>query len=167
MDLTPEQKQVNELAEEFLNNRAKLPFSERKPELGKMINCPVCNLRHRSAKICTPVYATSRTKTVVDDKGETVPAPMLADQTTRKGVYGAAAFRGRIKKHRNRWGLLVLERATKIYNKEMSFYPSIIVDAPDATEEEKKSNQEFRDKIGKQSLSRARNELRKEGNFPH
>ena len=152
---------LRQAATEFEKQRAGKSFSERYPELGKMINCYVCGLRHRAAKVCTPVYATSKTETVEAEDGSIVPAPMMASQLTRKGVYGAKQFaRQRILKHRNRWSLMVLDRATQYYRKEMSFYPSIVVDKEDATDEEKKSNQEFRDKIGKQALSRALNILR-------
>ena len=151
---------LRQAAAEFEKQHAGKSFSERYPELGKMINCYVCGLRHRAAKVCTPVYATSKTETVEAEDGSIVPAPMMASQLTRKGVYGAEHCKGRILKHRNRWGLMVLDRATQYYRKEMSFYPSIAADKEDATAEEKKSNQEFRDKIGKQALSRALNILR-------
>ena len=152
---------LEKMVQTYLDEREVKSFSARHPELGKMVNCYVCGLRHRAAKICTPVYVTSKTETVEAEDGSIVPAPMLASQLTRKGVYGAKQFaRQRILKHRNRWSLMVLDRATQYYRKEMSFYPSIVVDKEDATDEEKKSNQEFRDKIGKQALSRALNILR-------
>jgi hypothetical protein len=145
----------------FADEREIKSFSDRNPELGKMINCYVCGNRHRAARVCVPVYAKHKTETAQAEDGSIVPAPIMAAQNTRKGFYGAQKFkRQQILRHRNQWGLQVLERATKHYRAEMSFYPSITVDKEDATSEEKKSNQEFRDKIGKQSLSRALNELR-------
>jgi len=53
-------------------------------------------------------------------------------------------------RHRNAWGLQVLERATKIFNNEMSSFPNI--NDPDATPEQAARNQEFIDKTGKKSL---------------
>jgi hypothetical protein len=32
-------------------------FSQRHPELGKMINCHVCGMRHRSAQVCEQKFA--------------------------------------------------------------------------------------------------------------
>jgi hypothetical protein len=145
---------------EYLSSREHKSFSERHPELGKMIKCAICGLRHRSARVCTPVYATHATKTVQAEDGSVVPMPMLASQHTRKGVLGANAFRGRILKHRNAWGLQVLDRAQQIYRREMAFYPNVRTDIADQTKAEKKEAQDFMDKIGKQSLSRALNEKR-------
>lgn len=136
-------------------------FSQRNLDLGKMINCPVCALRHRAARTCVPTYATFsvivvkpngeevvEAKKIVDADGNMGPALMLAAQHTAKGVMGAARFRGRANKHRNAWGLQVLERATRIFTEDRAFYGEM-------TEEEEA-------KLGKQSLSRALNEKRKE-----
>ena len=150
---------LNIAVRQFITERRAKSFSERNPELSKMINCPVCELRHRMAHVCTPVYATSATETIQAEDGSIVPMPMMAAQNTKKGVMGAKAFHGRILKHRNAWGLQVLERATALYNHEMSFYPNVKVSV-EQTKEQNKEAQDFMDKIGKQSLSRALNEKR-------
>src|SRR5690242_6541951 len=49
----------------FEEGRRVKSFSERNPELGKMINCAVCSRRHRSSKVCAPVYTT----TMKDENG--------------------------------------------------------------------------------------------------
>ncbi len=145
----------------YLEERTKKSFSERHLELGKMINCSVCDRRHREARTCVPTYATKmqivtrsngeqvvEAKTIVDAEGNRGPDLMLASQHTAKGVMGAACFKGRRNKHRNAWGLQVLERATKIFSEDRSFYKEM-------TEDEEA-------KLGKMSLSRALNEKRKE-----
>lgn len=156
---TPENRAVQKAAAEFFLDRREETFSGRNPELGKMMKCPVCARRHRSSHTCQPKYATVPG---FDDEGKEIEIPLIAAQNTRFGVHGKANFKGRILRHRNAWGSQVLERATAIYNKEMSYYPSILLDDPDATEAEKKTNEEFRNKTGKTSLSRALNEKRKE-----
>lgn len=127
--------ELSQLAQFFFDSRKDKSFSERHPELGKMINCPVCGERHRSAHVCVPTYAKGK-------NGE----DRLCSQHTNKGIYGAAAYRGRILKHRNAWGLKVLERATMLFRKDYApFYKD-------------------EDAAGKMALSRALNELREERN---
>jgi hypothetical protein len=131
---TPERRAIQTVAEAFFNERENLSFSGRNPELGKMINCGVCGRRHRSSHTCVQNYT-------VEAKSSRPP-------------------KGRILRHRNAWGLQVLERATKIFNVEMSSFPNI--NDPEATLEQKKSNQEFIDKTGKSALSRSLNQKRAE-----
>ena len=65
-------------------------FSGRHPELGKMIKCQICGLRHRSSIVCKQRFA-------LREDGEPVG---LAAQT-RKGVFGAAQFaKKRVHPHR-------------------------------------------------------------------
>lgn len=104
----------------FFSAREHLSFSGRHSELGKMINCAVCGLRHRSARVCVPVGA-------------------LSDHVKLKG---------RFLKHRNAWGLQVLEQAMLNFRKD-------IVSFPNATAEDE-------DKLGKSSLSLALNKKRAE-----
>lgn len=40
----------------FNTERSAKSFSGRHPELGRMVNCPVCDKRHRSAHVCLPRY---------------------------------------------------------------------------------------------------------------
>jgi len=42
--------------DQFFEDRSNLTFSGRNPELGKMINCGVCNRRHRFAHTCVQNY---------------------------------------------------------------------------------------------------------------
>lgn len=122
--------------EAFFTQRETLSFSGRHPELLGMFNCGVCGRRHRRSHTCAQNYVT-------EAQGQRRPA-------------------GRILRHRNARGLQVLERATLIFRREMSYYPNLNVTDLDLTEEQKKTNQEFIDKTGKSALSRALNEKRAE-----
>jgi len=145
---------VNAAAEAFFEQRKSSSFSERYPELGKMINCGVCGRRHRSSHTCLQKYAKARY--VFDESNEPVPMELRPELV----ALGVRRPRGRILRHRNAWGLQVLERATKIFRLEMSSFPNI--NDPDATPEQKKANEEFIEKTGKSSLSQALNQKRAE-----
>lgn len=45
----------------FWHQRKVKSFSQRNPELGKMIKCQVCQHRHRSSQTCLPKYALEAT----------------------------------------------------------------------------------------------------------
>jgi len=134
--LDPKKQELNDAVAQFLEIRRNGSYSERHPELGKMINCAVCNRRHRSAHVCVPIYG--RTLGHINEKGELIP-------DTKRQANGAAAYKGRVLKHRNAWGLQVLERTLLIFRDQKPFLP----DTSD-------------DELGRQSLSRALNEKRRE-----
>ena len=125
---------VKAATDAFFAQRETLSFSGRHPELLSMFNCGVCGRRHRRSHTCAQNYVQE--------------------------AQGVRPPKGRILRHRNAWGLQVLERATSIFRREMSYYPNVNVTDPDLTEEQKKTNQEFIDKTGKSALSRALNEKR-------
>lgn len=98
-------------------------FSDRNPELGRMIKCQVCGLRHRSVIKCeqrfvelwieedletgekTTVYATA-----VQPKGIEIPSQASAHHPTIKQVIGAAVFKGkRLNPHPNKRNLQFIE----------------------------------------------------------
>lgn len=55
---TPESKAASDQALAEIKNRS---FSGRHPELGKMIKCQVCGLRHRkNERVCKQKFATGR-----------------------------------------------------------------------------------------------------------
>jgi len=100
--VTPEQVKLLEATAKFYRSQRNRSFSERHPELGKMINCSVCDRRHRSSIECVPIYAVGK----YDPEKKVLIAPK-----TRKGVMGAAAFaKKRIRPHRNAMTLQVLAR---------------------------------------------------------
>jgi hypothetical protein len=120
----------------FFAERETLSFSGRHPELLSMFNCGVCGRRHRRSHTCAQNYVR---------EAEGIRGPKI-----------------RFNRHRNAWGLQVLERATKIFQREMSYFPNVNVTDPELTEEQKKTNQEFIDKTGKNALSRSLNSKRAE-----
>lgn len=98
-------------------------FSGRHPELGRMIKCQVCRLRHRDSLKCeqkfvelwveedletgekTTVYAVS-----AQPEGVEIPSQISAEQPTFKQVVGAAVVKGkRLKPHPNRRNLQLIE----------------------------------------------------------
>ena len=84
-------------------------FSERNPELGKMIKCQICQKRHRSSIKCVQVFATKWWEEDLET-GVVEPIFASADQNTRFGVVGHAAFKGkRLHPHPNRRNLQLIE----------------------------------------------------------
>lgn len=77
---TPENLARNKMVADAVNAIRSRSFAARHPELGKMINCQVCDRRHRASVVCKPVYTK-------DSNGEDWTTP-----ETRKGVYGAKTF---------------------------------------------------------------------------
>jgi hypothetical protein len=67
--LDPVAKAIAKLREDIADRS----FSGRNPQLGKMVKCQICRLRHRSSIVCKENVIVSTAQ-------------------TRKGVYGAAAF---------------------------------------------------------------------------
>jgi hypothetical protein len=82
-------------------------FHDRNPSIGKMVNCPICDRRHREP-LCQPVYAVGRW---ADEK-----IPLIASQTTRKGVYGAATVaKKRFHPHPSKRKLQLVQRTQTLY----------------------------------------------------
>jgi hypothetical protein len=148
---------VKRAVDAYFAEREVKSFSERHPELGKMVNCPVCLERHRSARVCVPTYAVVPDET--DEQGQ--PVFYLASQYTRKGVYGAKNFKGRILKHRNAWGLQVLERATILFRQDIASFPSLTTESIYLTKEQKAERDKELERFGRVALSRSLNEFRK------
>lgn len=131
------------VVDQYFSQRFKKSFSERNPELGRMIKCATCGLRHRKALVCVPMYAkyTEQSPRPLINKG-LVNGPHRIVCRSRKP-------QGRILKHRNARSLQVLERAAKYYNEDLVFFSKDI-------------SQEDRDALGKSCLSRSLNEIRAE-----
>ena len=75
-------------------------FSGRHPELGRMINCQFCNMRHReNERKCVQKFTT-----VVNRGPEEKTVPERTAPQTKRGVLGSKAFaKRRIRPHSNRW----------------------------------------------------------------
>jgi hypothetical protein len=113
---------VKAATDAFFAQRETLSFSGRHPELLSMFNCGVCGRRHRRSHTCAQNYVK---------EAEGIRGPKI-----------------RHNRHRNAWGLQVLERATAIYRE---FKEVCIV-----------KTQEEDDELGKHSLSMALNSKRAE-----
>jgi hypothetical protein len=93
-------EELKQAIAEFRETFKERTFSQRHPELGKMINCYVCGLRHRSAQVCEQRFAKVRV-------GDT-------DQTRQTGPvnpkrrYGMGSNK-RINPHWNRKRLMVVD----------------------------------------------------------
>lgn len=88
---------IQGMLEKFREDYKARPFTARHPELGKMINCPVCQTRHRSSLGCKAVYVAD------------VPH-------TKAGLYGAKSFKGRRQHpHHNQKNLQLLERTRLLF----------------------------------------------------
>lgn len=110
---TPSQELAN-VIEETINSVRARSYSQRHPELGKMINCPVCNRRH-NGKQCEAKYAPLHEEEDLET-GEVTKVYRMAAQNTRKGVLGAAVFaKKRFHPHLNRRKTLFIERVRKLF----------------------------------------------------
>jgi hypothetical protein len=100
-------------------------FSERHPELGKMVNCPVCSTRHRkNERKCEQVFTYRVGDFEIYRMDETtnqlVPDYRTAmrpdEKPTRKQVMGAASFvKKRFHPHPSKVKLQFIERTRKIF----------------------------------------------------
>lgn len=92
-------------------------FSGRHPELGKMLNCQVCNRRHRGAQ-CAQMFAISHYEgdvTIVYREAE-MRFITMPDGTERQDVVGKNAFKGK-RQHRrpNKWGNQLIAKTRELY----------------------------------------------------
>jgi hypothetical protein len=101
------------------------PYSERKPELGKMIKCQVCQHRHRAHIKCEQkfTYRIGDYENFREDEGgNLVPDYRTAvhpdESPTKRQVVGAAQFKGkRIKPHPSKMKLLFIERTREVFDR--------------------------------------------------
>lgn len=52
-----ERTEIQNAIDRFREKYHERSFSERNTHLGKMINCPICNRRHRTAEVCLQRFA--------------------------------------------------------------------------------------------------------------
>ena len=122
--LSPEQQKLTAALLAFQDSQYNRPFSERHPELGKMINCPICLERHRAnERGCGQVF-TYRVGDYElfreDEKGELVPAYRTAvqpdEKPTPRQIIGAAAFKKkRFNPHPSKVKLLFIQRTREAF----------------------------------------------------
>jgi hypothetical protein len=76
-------------------------FSERHPELGKMINCPLCDRRHRTSEICLQRFAKT-------------------EEGIELVARGHGHHKGRINRHWNKRSLELVDLTRRL----IIFYPN-------------------------------------------
>jgi hypothetical protein len=76
-------------------------FSERHPELGKMINCPMCDRRHRTSEICLQRFAKT-------------------EEDVELVARGHGHGKGRINRHWNKRSLELVDLTRRL----IIFYPN-------------------------------------------
>lgn len=111
INIKPPSPELEALVAQTLEGIHGRSFSARNPELGKMIKCQVCKLRHRGAQ-CTPTYKYLHTLEDVEtgektDIFATVPLPEQIERGLRqqppktrfpKAIMGAAMIKGKRKR---------------------------------------------------------------------
>ncbi len=95
----PPTPELLEAARKALLEIRKRPFSGRHPELGKMVNCQVCAMRHRvGERECTQKFAELYTEEDIETGEKTVvyaTVPLPGQRRTVKSVLGAKMFSGK------------------------------------------------------------------------
>jgi hypothetical protein len=117
-------EELRKAVEGFIQTSSTRTFSERHPELGKMVNCAVCGTRHRqNERKCEQVF-TSRIGDYElfreNEKGELVPDYRTCiepgTKPTKRQVVGAAAFaKKRLKQHPSKIKLLLIQKTRRIF----------------------------------------------------
>jgi hypothetical protein len=99
-------------------------FSDRHPELGKMVNCRVCSTRHRvNERKCEQKFTYTigdYEHFVENEAGELVPdyrtVPRAGERPTMKQTLGQAAFvKKRFNKHPSKIKLQLIERTRRVF----------------------------------------------------
>lgn len=99
-------------------------YSQRHPELGKMVKCQVCSRRHRASQKCEQVFTYRIGDYELfreDEKGELVPDYRTAmrpnERHTKRQVAGSAAFaKKRLKPHPSKMKLLFIQKTREIFS---------------------------------------------------
>lgn len=120
VEFKPVSSDVKAAVDEALANIASKSFSGRHPELGKMMKCQVCGLRHRDSKKCVQVFTT---KWFEEDLETGIVEPILAtaisqdQKPTKRQVAGATAFKAkRLKSRLSPKNLQLVERTQQIFH---------------------------------------------------
>lgn len=113
---------VKEAIEGFRARFEQRSFSERNPELGRMLKCQICLTRHRSSKVCRQKFATG----THDPRPEGEKKLLVASQATIKGVWGALGFaKKRRSSHHSHRMLRLVQLTQDLFPK---YYPGQIND---------------------------------------
>lgn len=156
---TPENLALNRAVANAVNAIRNRPYAQRHPEMGRMINCPVCLHRHRSIRKCEPHYAVGRWDTAPEGEKKI----LMAAQNTRKGIFGVASVvKKRHHPHPNKKGLQLVERTRQLFPLSEPYYN----DPADAMKEARtEAGRELRkEKEAKQKLARQQQQVSRQIN---
>jgi hypothetical protein len=93
--------EIQKVIAEIREKQKEKSFSERHPELGKMVNCLICDRRHRTSEICLQRFAKT-------EEG--------VERVTRGHGHG----KGRINRHWNKRSLELVDLTRRL----IIFYPN-------------------------------------------
>lgn len=115
----PVDPEVLKVVDKVVDDIKHLSYAKRHPELGKMINCQVCGMRHFSSKVCQQRFAIKHIEEDTETGERTTvyatATPHHAKHPTVNQVIGAAAFKGkRRKSHISRNKLRFIEKVRKL-----------------------------------------------------
>jgi hypothetical protein len=165
-------EEVRKAIAKALNKIENRPFSDRHPELGKMVNCKVCGTRHRlNERKCVQVF-THRIKDYLlfrqDEQGNEAPdyrtCTPEGERPTIKQIMGAAMFaKKRFHPHPSKIKLLLIQKTRAAFER-LGFE---LVDEKDEafmalTPDEKKAKVELFQKNLQRARVVAAREIRKE-----
>lgn len=110
---------LSEAIAEFNEEHYNKSFSGRHPELGKMINCQICSLRHRSSEVCVEKFAVG----THDPRPEGEKIELRNENAhpggpTRNDVFGNQWKGKRKTPHHNARKLRLLEVTREIFHED-------------------------------------------------
>ena len=155
LELKPVSQEVIDAVNATLEDITGRSFSGRHPELGKMIKCQVCRLRHRESIKCQQRFVelyieedleTSEKKiiyaTAMQEPGTVLPHQHSIHQPTIKQIVGAQNFKGRRSKpHPNKRNLQFVEQVRILLPNEF--------DENDMTKAKAKARRSLSKKLGR------------------
>ncbi len=110
-------EEVQKAAEKLHKELQEKSFSGRNPQLGRMVNCSVCDSRHRAAQVCEQKFAMGSSRRPVEDQ------ILLVAAKTRNGVLGAKQFKGkRLKPHPSKANLQLIQLTQDLFPMHFPFY---------------------------------------------
>ena len=107
------QSEIQKVIDAFKEKYANRTFSGRHPELGKMINCPICTRRHRASQVCHQQFV----KVLTPPEGLT--------SLTKFQIFGRAAFaKKRLRPHHSKKLLQLIQRTQELFWIHYGCWPS-------------------------------------------
>ena len=114
--------ELQKAIDKFRADHKNKSFSQRNLALGKMINCAVCDRRHRSSQVCVQRFAVNK-KT--NQTMELRPPDGLTD-LTKFQVLGRKQFAGkRINPHYSKKRLQLIQRVIELYPHHEGIWPTM------------------------------------------